>query len=261
MIGVYSIVDNSTATKERVTTEDREYLQLEAAFSRFETDFNSIYSPLYFSYEYVNNSDDKTVYDEQDNKYELNETESFTPTEKFPKMSQNGIPIPAIDNDKESSFGFFSSINKRKVQNVKQSNYVWIKHSLATNQDEEANPDASYNWVRQIYAENIYSPEHNWDDIKAYTLLTNVKKLEFQFWSPKREKYVSSVKELDDKFMITAVKIILEWVDPSGVARTIERSFHPFWPYFDAQKEKKLLSTRKIPGAGGGIAPRWTGGY
>ena len=47
MISVFSIIDNSTITKENITIEDRELIQIESALTRFELDFTQLYSPLF----------------------------------------------------------------------------------------------------------------------------------------------------------------------------------------------------------------------
>jgi len=48
MVSIYSVIENSTTTKDRIITEDRDKMQLEMAFARIETDLEYIYSPLYY---------------------------------------------------------------------------------------------------------------------------------------------------------------------------------------------------------------------
>lgn len=264
MIGVYELMDNSTNTKESIIREDREMLQVESALARLNMDFTQIYTPLYFSFSEKEKKKEEEKKEHESDKENPEETKSrnedryadkedsdeksggFQVSEKFPQVNDKGLPIPSLTNPDKNSIVFFTSSNQRKMQNVKQSRFAWVRYSLRNSTREDKKDSAPYEFVRSFTANNPYSGEFDWDPVPAHVLLRNVKSLEFLFWHKARSKFVSSLKELDDTSKIRILKIKLTWVDSIDLEHDVERTFRAQWPYFDPKIDmKKTKDTKK----------------
>ena len=197
MAYMVTIMDNSMRTKESVLAEDKDFMQLETAMSRFDLDYSQIYSPLFFSSEKKNGMDrDSGITDDGDKK------DPFEPSEKFPSITSVGTPVPLVENPSKFSFSFFTSSNRRKVQDAKQSHYAWVKYEMRPTtdiKDEENKREGGTNeLVRYMTPNNPYSKDHDWDGLKPYVLLKNIKKLQFLFWDKKKKKYVDRAREISE---------------------------------------------------------------
>ena len=118
-LGVFQIVSQSTDTAEKVTIEDEEFVQIVSALKKFERDFSSIYSPLYFSppmgtAEENENPDDN--YAEAD-KLPINQ--KYKDHNLFDGTTEDGHPIPAIFYEKNTEIIFFSSPIKENMKTRK----------------------------------------------------------------------------------------------------------------------------------------------
>ena len=60
-IGVFQILDNTIDTQSTVTKEDKEFIQLQTGIRRLESDFEKIYTPLYFDFPKVEESKIKEI--------------------------------------------------------------------------------------------------------------------------------------------------------------------------------------------------------
>jgi prepilin-type N-terminal cleavage/methylation domain-containing protein len=239
MISVYSITNNSTTTIERVLKEDSELGQVETAMSRMNLDFSHIYSPLYFE---MSKSQQKKFQD----KKPRNDQQAFidpTLSKNFPQRSANGHRIPAIFNDNKSTIAFFSSVNRKKIPNSKESNFAWIRYSLQSyERDEYLDSEikqGSYQIVRQMAPTDPYAPETYWNDVKPQVLMKSVDSLLFEFWNEKSQRFVDSIKQLDNQFLIRAVKITIKRFDSNGTEELITRVYRPLWPYFNTMNDLK----------------------
>ena len=258
MVFVYQMISSSTETKDRITEDDRDLIALEFALYRIELDISQIYSPLFHSgLKAVDSSlyeDDNINLDRQDQQIEG----VYQPTPKFPAMTARGHLVPIVENEDKSTFIFFTASNRRKVQDSKQSRYAWIRYSLETNQKSEDDKikeeitgavRGEYSIIRQIVTENIYSPEHQWEKVREQVLLRSVKRLEFTFWSEETEKFVSSVRELNDRAnSLRMIKLNMTYINNSGNEVEIERIFRVSWPYFDPQKDIDAIKAAKKRG-------------
>ena len=243
MIGVYQIVDDSTQTKDMVLGEDREILQVERAFARLELDFENIYTPLFY----------QTIKKETSSEETDSSAVPFEPSDRFIALAANNVPIPKLDNPEKHSLIFMTTANRRKIENVKQSNFAWVRYTLQNDTRENASKEAPYELVRYFDPNNPYAPEHNWDNIRPQVLLRGIKELEFMFWNKQREDYSSSLKELDEQNVIRHLKIKLTWLDKNNHELQLERVFKSSWPYFDASQDLKTTSSEEQDqGTGGG---------
>lgn len=162
-IGVVDITDNAAETKERTTEINANNLQIETAMSRFEWDFSQIYSPLYFGQpmNFGNQTGDVGGIDsgftgqaggnqaggQQGGNQVGNNTMMlqyyeqlqlrFQQNEHFRAVSKDGMPIPRFHAPEKFVFEFFTSSNRRKVENQKQSHFAWVRYTLA---DQEPIP-------------------------------------------------------------------------------------------------------------------------
>lgn len=254
-IAIVSTTDNAFQTKERTTEVNKNNLQIETAMSRFEWDFSQIYSPLYFSTAYKMNQattfgNTGSNFSQPSNtnsnanleQYYQFLTQRFERNEHFISISQEGLPIPRFWAPEKNIFEFFTTSNRRKMQNTKQSHFAWVRYTLADpdpnepkDEEENANiPKSLKNFVRYYTADDPYDDKRiNIDDgkIKAVVLLKNVESLEFQYWDFSRKKWENSLKTIvQGEHLIRGVKIILNWYDSLGVKRVTERIFRPHWP-------------------------------
>lgn len=274
-MGIVSITDNAFLTKERTTEVNKNNLQIETAMSRFEWDFSQIYSPLYFTTVYKMNSannpgnpgntgNTNTGFTGQPNaameQYYQALISRFDRNEHFISVSQEGLPIPRFYAPEKNLFEFFTTSNRRKVQNTKQSHFAWVRYTLIAadpkdeDRDQDANaniPSGLKNFVRYYSADDPYDDKRlNVDDskIKPVVLLKNVETLEFQYWDYSRRKWETSLKTIQQgEHLVRGVKILLTWYDSTGNKRTTERTFRTNWPIVTPED---LSATTAAPGAG-----------
>ena len=245
-IAIVTIQDNSRATKSRVVEEDKDWLQVETAFSRFAWDISQIYSPLYFSHEmrvdifaldFVQLAQSKTQNGAINNA-------------KFNKVSYEGLPIPEINYSDKNSIEFFTTSNRRKIREMKQSHFAWVKYSLEKDEDAADNSKSANMWIRRFNANDPFNPNgFEWEDIKAQVLLRNVKSLKLEYWSPERKKWVDNpdlVKE--GKYILRGIKATLEWVNRNGFEETFVRVYRPNFPMFKAEDMYDLMKPLEVTG-------------
>lgn len=271
-IGVVSITENAANTMERTTAINENNLQIETAMSRFEWDFSQIYSPLYFS-TVMNLNPNQNLnagaqggVDAGDNggdnsgdnggdqagmpggfqqspflqQYYEQLVMRFERNEHFKAVSKEGYPIPRFYAPEKNVLEFFTSSNRRKVENQKQSHFAWVRYSLAEQEQtpaEEENPNmpkSLKSLVRYFTADDPYSDKRidiENDLIKGAVLLRNVENLEFQYWDYQKRKWETSLRSIKDgESLIRGVKVLLTWYDSFGNKRTTSRIFRTHWP-------------------------------
>lgn len=256
-LGVVNITENAALTMERTTQVNKNNLQIETALSRFEWDFSQIYSPLYFSTRMnprgpgnqlrgqgpngtgIDTTQPEAISPEVQNFFEQMRAR-FERNEHFSGVSKEGMPIPKFHAPEKDVFEFFTSSNRRKFENTKQSHFAWVRYSLATpapdtEKVENSNlPKSLKNLVRYFDADDPYNERKiNVDDtenIKGAVLLENVEKLEFQFWDNVRRRWETSLTNVGGQELLRGVKILITWYDYSGNQRSIERIFRTNWP-------------------------------
>jgi prepilin-type N-terminal cleavage/methylation domain-containing protein len=287
-LGVVDITENAALTMERTTEANTNNLQIETAMSRFEWDISQIYSPLYFSTvmnlnQNVNNGAaggnqggvDSGVESGTDSgaqagvqaaaqagaqggaannpylqQYYEQLIARFERNEHFSAVSQDGQPIPRFYAPEKNVFEFFTSSNRRKLENQQQSHFAWVRYSLAeqaplASDDENPNiPKSLKSLVRYFTADDPYSDKRiNIEDeerIKGAVLLRNVENLEFQFWDYQKRKWETSLRSIPSgENIIRGVKMLVTWYDSLGHKRTTTRIFRTHWPMVAPQDQQQ----------------------
>lgn len=273
-IGVVNITDNAAQTKERTTEVNENNLQIETAMSRFEWDFSQIYSPLYFSSVMNMNQnigvDGQPISGTQPNGTQSGATPGqvnpqlqqyyeqlisrFERNEHFISVSKDGHPIPRFYAPEKSIFEFFTTSNRRKVENTKQSHFAWVRYSLADQEqteEEETNtniPKSLKSFVRYFSADDPYGDQRiNVQEnqlVKAAVLLRNVEYLEFQFWDYQRRKWETNLRNIESgESLVRGVKLIITWYDSQGAKRSSTRIFRTLWPMVTPQDQIQPVNT------------------
>jgi prepilin-type N-terminal cleavage/methylation domain-containing protein len=289
VIGVVSVTENAADTMDRTTESNKNNLQVETALARFEWDFAQIYSPLYYStplnigsadpYGNTNNNDsDGDGLDDTTQKPvaagqvtpELQEyyqrlNQRFEQNEHFRAVSKEGVPIPKFYAPEKNIFEFFTSSNRRKIENTKQSHFAWVRYALGEalpqDPDEEKNPNippSLKTLVRYFAADDPYDDKRidpsDETRVKAAVLLENVESLEFTFWNPQNRKWESSLRSIQSgESLLRGVKMILVWYDSSGIKRNATRIYRNHWPMV-------VPKDTITPSAGGGSGGSSGGG-
>ncbi len=286
-IGVVTITENSMNTKDRTSQLNADNLQIETAMSRFEWDFLQIYSPLYFSSIMNFNQNMNTAgaangaanagsgsgeESEEGSGFANASAQSgsgsganfnqnpalaayqealairMQTNEHFMNISKEGMPIPRFYSPEKNIFEFFTSSNRRKIENTKQSHFGWVRYTMGDpiERDADSGPDTEpvnaipkglKTLVRYYTADDPYNPKRINPDsaadsqVKGAVLLENVEKLEFSFWNFQTRKWESSLKAIaNGESVIHGVRVQLAWYDSMGIKRTTDRIFRTHWP-------------------------------
>jgi prepilin-type N-terminal cleavage/methylation domain-containing protein len=265
-MGVVSITENAADTMDRTTVLNKNNLQVETALSRFEWDFSQIYSPMYFS-SILNlssgNQDGGTTNDRDGDGKDDDTGKPVTPAaqispelrayyqvliqrfeqnQHFTSVSREGLPIPKFYSPEKTVFEFFTSSNRRKMENTKQSHFGWVRYALGDalpkDPDEEPIPNlpqglktlVRYYSVDDPYGDKRIDPEDA-EHVKAAVLLENVEKMEFEFWDMNRKKWETSLTSIaGGDSMLRGVRLSLTWYDSTGFKRTASRIYRNHWP-------------------------------
>ena len=266
-MGVVSITQNAADTMDRTTVLNKNNLQIETALSRFEWDFSQVYSPLYFSTvmnlasaDPSGNPNDRDGDGKDDNtgkpiaaatplspalqEYYQRLIQRFEQNEHFKAVSKEGLPIPVFYSPDKTIFEFFTSSNRRKMENTKQSHFGWVRYALGEavkrDKDEEADknvtiPPGLKTLVRYYSADDPYddkriNPE-DVDHVKGAVLLENVESLEFQFWNINSKKWETNLRSAPDaENSIRGVRLLVTWYDSTGFKRSVSRIYRNHWP-------------------------------
>lgn len=246
---------NSHEIKEKVTSEDRDKLNIYMALNMIEWDFSQVYSPLYFSDKFDVQTLSIKVEDREDPIFALNEklqrilNEKYYNNPLFFAPSKDWIPIPRFKDNKES-IEFFTTSHRRVIENSKESVFNWIVYALEdpTDQDikfheekhaqSEDPPEQLSNFVRYSVAKNPYTDDDiDFDKIRPQVIMENVKSLEFSFWNDKKAKFTDLRSIGDGKGRIDAMKIKVVYSNLYGQEEEIERIFRPLWPLYNLREK------------------------
>ncbi len=253
MLGMMNLTNNTQDIYERVISEDREMLKIETAMSRLEWDFSQIYSPLYFSH--IMNPEGMSdlegqVYNQLLDAYQSNA--------RYNLLSYDGIPVPLFKNPEKSEFIFFTSSNRRKMQNAKQSNFAWVRYALENdNLKDEYGPksvNAQYMLTRQLLTHDIYSKDEiDWNDVKAQILMRGISKLSFEFYNPENEKWTENLDIIKNgRNLIHAIRVTIKYFESEDNEVTSVRIFRPLFPEFTPEDMYKFLNANPKKGDGTG---------
>ena len=247
---------------DEVITEDREALKIETAMARLEWDFSQQYTPLFFSH--LMNPEGMTpeegeIYNSLIERYQRNP--------RFNLLSFDGIPIPTVQTEAKSSLAFFTTANRRKIQNAKQSNFAWVKYGLEDD-DQENDPNLQSSsekhsmLIRKFDPTDVFKESNfEWEDVKSQILLRGVIKILFEFWNPENQKWTDNLEIIKyGKNIIYALKITLDYVDEDGEPKKSIRIFRPLFPEFTPEDMYKFLNANTAkPGTfqgTGGVNPQ-----
>ena len=254
MISVYQVVENSIATKDRVTKEDRDRLQIAMAITRIETDLEFIHSPLYYDSTYYQDRIHKMkVFRSKSIRYPKsqknfdrdieNYENKYQDKKYFKTISSNLMPIPVIQNEDKGSITFLTSKNRRLIKDTKVSNFAWIRYRIVQTQyedDSNKNKHAPYSLTRTSVSKEVFSSDIDLENTKEYVLLDNIKDFSFEFWDAKRKQFVENILELNEiKNAPSLFKLSFVYVSKDGQEYHEKRLIRPIWPFYDVRKELK----------------------
>lgn len=258
--GIVQVTDNSFKTKDMVINEDREFLQVETAMTRIQEDISQMYTPLYFS----SKAPPAPL-----------EVEAFSRYEggvSFTSVNTLGHPIPNFQNPDRYTFEFFTFSNRRRMEDLKQSIFAWVKYTLRTKDGRTANskekksssekdaeselanksPKGLYDLIRAYTPDDPFALEkRDWEKIKQFVLLPNVTSFEFLFWDENKKKFIDTLNDLPKEYILRAVKVKFSWISRSGAEYSDERIFKSIWPYIKFKKageDNKTKTTKKKTG-------------
>lgn len=263
-LAVVSVTDNAINTKDRTHEANENNLAIEGALARFEWDFGQIYSPLYFSTvlnmqsavsnPYANNSQGTgsatsgnttgtpaTQVNPQLQMYYESVIERMQLSEHFNSLSQEGLPIPKFYHPEKNVFEFLTTSNRRKIENVRQSSFAWVRYGLTDMTQDQVKEQEESKAEIPKNLKNLtrwFDPNDPWgmkridtETIKGTVLLENVESLEFTFWDFQRKKWESSLRTIQQgESVVRGVKVFITWYDSAGVKRSVERVFRNHWP-------------------------------
>ena len=226
----FKMVSTSTDTKEAVVKEDQTIVQTLTAVARLDSDFSQIYTPLTSSSKISPVTDNYANY-----------SDSLNSNSLFDGKTKNGKLIPQFQSPEKSTVIFFTSANRRKVQDIKESRFVWVKYSLRKmekedGEEESTKRDGEYELIRQTITTNLFVNELDWSNPKAQVLMEHIKNLEFSFWDMRTKKFSTSILDLNEsKNYPRALKMNLTWVDENNHEQFIVKTFRPLNPYFNTK--------------------------
>lgn len=268
-LAIIAFTDSSIEKSLTVTAEDSEYLQVETAMARIEWDVSQAYSPLNF--------------DIPMNPQNLTETEGqiynqladyYQGSVNFTMVSFDGLPIPLIQRPEKSTFIFFTTSNRRKVKNTKQSHFAWVKYELQpepANDDTEGEisngflnpaPTGSKMLVRKMFTTNVYSKEEiEWENIKSQVLMRKVISVVFEFWNPKTKKWVENLDTIaSGSNILHALRLTMKYYDSDNLEVTTMRIFRTLYPKFQPEDKYKFLKPQTGTTGANGVGQANTGG-
>lgn len=249
-LGISNFTDYSITTAISVTNEDIESLQVETAMSRFEWDVSQIYSPLYFDIQMNPEQmapQEGELYNQLADYYQRNA--------RFAFVTFDGHPVPIYRHDEKTEIVLFTASNRRKVQNIKQSNYAWIKYELRGEQRDanEGIDVPTFALTRKVFSANVYSPEEiDWDQVKTQILMHKITKIKYEFWNPQTNKWGTNLDVIPNgNHLLRGLRVTLNYLDPTNTESTTVRVFRPLYPNFVPENLYDFLRPPNANGVNG----------
>jgi len=248
VIAIVQITGGAQEKVDRTLKEDKEILQIETAFSRFEWDFSQVYSPLYHSHE-TRIEEDSSDESKQATQQVL---EAYNLKPNFDQISFEGIPIPKFSIKDKNELIFFTSSNRRKLKNIKQSHFAWVRYELITDRTVEEGDNIAEGeakkvrtkkiWVRKLKTNDVFNNESiDWSKIKSQVLLRNVESIKYEFWDPEQRKWFDNLRSINNgERIFRGIRITLKWLDPYENEQFFIRTFRPLFPYFKPEDMYEL---------------------
>ena len=232
MFGVIAIIDNSQNTKDRTIQLDRDNLQIETAMARIEWDFSQVWSPLYFSQKFTGTLDPTTNPGVEEVAY------LYENHPRFRQPSKEGLPIPKFLLREKNEIIFLTTSNRRKLEDQKQSHFMWVRYYVGESTIEETTVGAGSeektvkSLMRQVFPDDPWAKEElTIDTTRSAVLLENIENLEFLFWNKATKKWESNLATIvDGEALWRGMQVNLTWLDSKGLERKTSRWLRPLWP-------------------------------
>ena len=255
MISIYNIVDNNIDTKDKVTEEDREFLQIYLAIDRIERDLSMMFTPLF--YDRLPQAARGGQGDGPNDLAPLPPSSSARPVNDFfPQVSERGHIVPLFQRIDKGEIAFFSSSHRRFVEGQKESNFQWVRYTLDSGEEEDA--QGTSRLYRQTITKNIYDPAMDLDKARSFLLLKGVKSLLFEYWEPERARWVDTYDFLRNRPPLS-IRVTLEWLSKAREEEEPEiftRVIRPYFPQFDPTQDLQGQTPNgQPPGAPPGNPP------
>jgi type II secretory pathway component PulJ len=244
MFGVVAITNNSQNTKDRTVQTDRDNLQIETAMARMDWDFSQLWSPLFFSQRFTGNLNP------QSNPGIVEVAYHYENNQRFSQPSKEGLPIPRFQLRDKSDIIIFTTANRRKLENQKQADFMWVRYHLGDTTIINAGGEEKTvkSILRQVFPDDPWSREElDIANTRTDTLLENVEKLEFTVWNSQTRKWDTSLQSIPGgDSLIRGIKVEVTWKDANDVERSTVRWFRSPWP--------RVIPNDPAPNAGGGAS-------
>jgi hypothetical protein len=266
-IAVITNTNENFEITDRIVKEDKDMLKVYSALALMNWDFSQIYSPLYFSEKFNMDKLAISVQNREDPLYALRENLQRSINQKYRNNplfyipSADGTPIPRFKQPDKFTFEFFTTSNRRVIENSKVSNFSWVVYTLEapTNEDieyrkengEESKQSFGSNLVRYQFSSNPFiDTDIDFKELSPQILMENVEKMEFTFWNTRKEKFTALKDIVDGQGWIQAIKVQIEYKDIYERPEKIEKIFRPLWPLYnplndDAPNANQASSIRR----------------
>lgn len=246
-IAIGMFTDSSISTAIKVTNEDIESLQIETAMSRLEWDVSHAYSPLYYDH-----AMEPAQLTPQEGEFYNQLVDYYQNNARFAFVTYFGHPVPINQHPEKTELIFYTIGNRRKVQDIKQSHFAWVKYELLSEEIEQQEdlPQKTFALARKVYAKNIYgADEIDWEQVKTQILMHKITKLRFEFWNPETNKWGDNLEVIKNgNHLLRGIKLTLQYLDPENVEVTAVRVFRPLFPNFIPENMYKFLKPKKKEG-------------
>ena len=236
-LGVFQILDDTINTQDSVTKEDKEFIYVQTGLRRLETDFEKIYSPLFFDFPKISSKKEQEEFS-----YRPEMQSPYNNHDNFDGVTNSGIPIPAIFFEKNKEIIFFTRTNKRKYKNSKVTSFNWVRYRVESSNDREGLDRLT----RQTINSDIYNNELPWSKTPVYTVIDGIKKFEILLWDPQKKDWSDSVPD-QGKYLGSLLKTKLLWIDKKEGQHTVQKVFRIYFPEFDTVKDQEIKTKAMYP--------------
>jgi prepilin-type N-terminal cleavage/methylation domain-containing protein len=236
-LGVFQILDDTISTQDSVTKEDKEFIYIQTGLRRLETDFERIFSPLFFDFPKITSKKEQESFS-----YSPESQSPYNNHDNFDGVTNSGIPIPAIFFEKNKEIILFTRTNTRKYKNSKVTSFNWVRYRVESSIEREG----LERLTRQAVNADIYNNNIPWDKTPVYTIIDGLKKIEFFLWDPQKNEWSDSVPD-QGKYLGSMLKVKLLWVGQKEDPHTVQKVFRIFYPEFDTVKDQELKTKAMYP--------------
>lgn len=248
-LSIITITGDSQNIKERVISEDKQNLQIETALSRMEWDFSQLYSPLYYLRELKPQhfiTGDASL-DEKNTARYNQIVDEYQRNPRFAFPASDMTPVPINQMPERNELIIFTTSNRRKMVNIKQSHFSWIRYAIEDDPLMQPGDDEVYNGkalVRYQVTENpFFREEVKWSETKPQVLLRNIEDIRFSFWDKNKRDFVDNLNLLNEnsRYALRGIKVFITWINADKNEIEVEKIFRPLYPEFEPEDLTKYL--------------------